>query len=143
MFATDLGSHDTASVSLSISEPRINPKQQKALPQGAKRVTFHSDLFCSFYTPDMGSSSEQKTHCEGADAALSVVPSYADKGLQTTVCANICQSASQNLRDTHAACTEIEIEHAGYREGLPWAFKTVQLHCVAWSHLIQAIEREG
>lgn len=69
-------------------------------------------LFCSQYVPNTGSSSWQKTQREGADTIPSAVPFHTDKGLQTAVCTNIWQSVSQNLWDTHAACTELEIARA-------------------------------
>lgn len=48
---------------------------------------------------------------EGADAAPSAVLFYTDEGRAYRL-----QSASQNLWDTDAACTELEIVHASYRE---------------------------
>lgn len=60
MFASELRNHNIASVNLSISEARLNPKQQKALPQRGKHVTFQPGPFCSRYAPNTGSSSGQK-----------------------------------------------------------------------------------
>ena len=97
IFACELRSHGIASVNPSISKPCINPKQQKALPQGAKRVPVQPGPFCSQYAPNTGSSAGQKTQREGAEPAPSTGPFYAAEGLQTAVCINTRHSASQKL----------------------------------------------